>query len=175
MGVHRTWICCTSGGNAVTIVPALRLPEWDHTTHRCLEELLSPSIWPNQKRTSVGATGMASMGARSTRKAGITGSTLRINEEVVHNVNALLTCTLRGFPFEAWSVVSHASVSRHVDAMNDPHSSVLLVAFGEGRIWIQRFTGVEVDGSHTRGPLLGMVLPLERGPIVFGADKAHSS
>eukprot|EP00971_Amphidinium_carterae_P348040 6490289-Amphidinium_carterae.1 len=72
------------------------------------------------------------------------------------------------------AVVKHRSVPVHSDVMNNPGSSIHLLSWSCGELWIETTTGSELAPGRNPGPARGVTVNLGRAIHSFSAFSSHA-
>eukprot|EP00971_Amphidinium_carterae_P252361 5010215-Amphidinium_carterae.1 len=117
-----------------------------------------------------------SFGLRATRKAGVSVIT-REHADFVLMVNHLVQELIPHATYNAFAIVVHADVVRHIDAMNHPESLIHMMSWSRGQVWVQAATGTKQHGSNQDmevGGIGGIEFSLDRGLISIPARSCHA-
>eukprot|EP00971_Amphidinium_carterae_P256214 5087039-Amphidinium_carterae.1 len=178
LAVDRSWLSFHWRHNSIEIAWSSTAPCWKASTVNALREVVQ-GFQARQstafRRRALEKVKTYSFGLRATRKAGISKIT-REHADFVCLVNHLAQAIMPYATYNAFAIVVHASVRRHVDSMNHPDSLIHMLSWTQGQVWVQTDTGVKKRArgeSAEEDAVCGNEHALNRGVVTIPARSAH--
>eukprot|EP00971_Amphidinium_carterae_P188255 3736793-Amphidinium_carterae.1 len=178
LALDRSWLSFYWGHRSIEVTWSSAAPCWNVSTVNALREVVQgfQAGWSIAfRRRALEKVKTYSFGLRATRKAGISKIT-REQADFVLIVNHMAQALLPFATYNAFAIVAHANVKRHVDSMNHPDSFIHMLSWTQGQVWVQTSTGVKqrVRGeSGEEDAVRGNEHALNRGVLTIPASSAH--
>eukprot|EP00971_Amphidinium_carterae_P096832 1916763-Amphidinium_carterae.1 len=137
-----------------------------------LVQSFQPARATSLQRRTLQKVWTQSFGVRATHRAGITVRTKQ-HEQQVRQLNVILHAILPGAEYHSMAIVSHNKVDKHIDSVNKPSSTIFLITWATGSLWIGSPSGADFH-SLDQQPPQGTWHSLSRSVFAFPATAQHA-